>query len=120
MRLPDEFPQREGSERKPPNRASTPRLEIGSPALFGKSQQHPIAVWAPLLFEILARNSEKFPTSRVVDENGFTLPINARHYDIMQRGFGTTRLETHNQRAASFEVLQKFAPVSVEGKHAKT
>src|SRR5258708_30599638 len=61
----------------------TARLEKRSRSLFRESQQHPIAVWPPLFFEILSRHPEKLSTRGVIDEDSIVLPIDAGHYDVV-------------------------------------
>src|SRR5206468_12789839 len=79
----DELDRKRNPARTRRSPAPTLGLDERSRSLFGKSQQHPVAVWPPLLFEILACDTEKFPACRIVDKDGPVLPIDARHHHVV-------------------------------------
>src|SRR5467141_2713846 len=101
------------------NPASIRQAEQISRGLFGESQQHPIAVRSPFLFEFRAFDSEKFATRGIVNENGPISPIDSRDNNVVQRGLGAPRLEAYDQRPALLQLLLEIVPASAEGKRAK-
>src|SRR6267143_1179651 len=101
------------------NPASIRQAEQISRGLFGESQQHPIAVRSPFLFEFRLFDSEKFATRGVVNENGPISPIDSRDHNVVQRRLGAPRLEAYNQRPSLGQVFLEIVPASAEGKRAK-
>src|SRR5260370_32353641 len=71
-----------------------------SHGLFGEIQEYPIAVRPPFPFEFRALDPEKFAPRRLVDEDGSALPVDAGHYNLVQRTVGGARLTTPAHRPA--------------------
>src|SRR6266849_6617875 len=115
----DGFDRMEGPERMLENPAAKRQSKEKSHGLFGDCQQHPIVVRPPFLFEIRAFDADKFATSRVVDKDCPSFPIDSCHHDVMQRGAALSRLETHDQRPALLKLLLEVLPFPVEMKNAK-
>src|SRR5467141_4299463 len=101
------------------NPASIRQAEQISRGLFGESQQHPIAVRSPFLFEFRAFDSEKFATRRVVDENGSISPSDSRDHNVVQRRLGAPRLEAYDQRPSLGQVFPEIFPFTLKRENAK-
>src|SRR5882762_7316787 len=101
------------------NPASIRQAEQISNGLFGESQQHPIAVRSPFLFEFRAFDSEKLATRGVVDENGSISPIDSRDNNVVQRRLGAPRLEAYNERPSLGQVFLEIFPFTLKRENAK-